>query len=319
MIDQKQPDSRYTMSRSPARRRARVTSALTLATLVILAAAIVACGDNGGSSPSSSTSATVTETPTAGTSPSPSPSPSPSATTTGTTRLSVYFLRGEYLGVAERSVPRTKAVAAAALRELCAGPSTFEQEAGLSSAVPEGTELRSVEIHDRVAAVDLSAEYATGGGSLSVMERIAQVVYTVTQFPTVDAVTFSINGEPVTSLGGEGVVVSSPQSRADWVDLEPAIFVESPGVGAVLSSPFVLRGSASVFEANFIADLLDAKGKRVVRSIMQASVGAPERGTFRKSIEFSTTAEGGELAVYEVSMEDGSHLNEVRIPVIFAP
>ena len=80
------------------------------------------------------------------------------------------------------------------------------------------------------------------------MARVAQVTYTLTQFPTIKAVSFKLDGRPVEALGGEGLVLHTPQSRADWRDFEPPIFVETPGVGAVLSDPFTLRGTASVFE-----------------------------------------------------------------------
>lgn len=230
----------------------------------------------------------------------------------------MYFLRGEKLGVAERRLPATKAVAAAAMRELCNGPTSAEKTAGLGTTVPTGTELRSVNIKNGVARVDLTSEFASGGGSLSMMARVAQVVYTATQFPTIKSVTFSLDGKPITELGGEGIVVATPQSRADWVEFEPPIFVESPGVGSILSSPFVLRGTASVFEASFLAELRDDKNKRIARVIMQASEGAPGRGTFRKSIAFKTSAKTGTLIVWDVSMEDGSRLDEVRIPVTFA-
>lgn len=230
----------------------------------------------------------------------------------------VYFLRGEKLGVAERRVPRTSAVATAALRELCAGPTGAEQEAGLGTTIPAGTEVLGISLKNGVATVDLSAAYGSGGGSLSMMARIAQVVYTLTQFPTVKSVSFALDGTPITSLGGEGVSVTPPQTRSDWVDFEPAIFVERPGVGAILSSPFMLQGTASVFEGSFQAELRDDRGRRIVRVTVQASEGAPGRGTFRKTVTFTTSAARGELVVYSLSMEDGSHQNEVSIPLTFA-
>jgi hypothetical protein len=230
----------------------------------------------------------------------------------------VYFLRGEKLGVAERQVPRTAAVARTALQALCGGPNAAEQAAGLGTAIPDGTELRGITVKDGAATVDLTAAYATGGGSLSMTARVAQVVYTLTQFPTVKSVSFALDGEPITTLGGEGVAVSSPQTRADWVDFEPPIFVEHPGVGAALGSPLLLSGTASVFEGSFQAELLDEAGTRIRRVTVQASAGGPERGDFRRLVRFTTTASAGELVVYSLSMEDGSRQNEVRIPVMLA-
>ena len=74
------------------------------------------------------------------------------------------------------------------------------------------------------------------------MARVAQVVYTLTRYPTVRSVEFLMDGEPVEALGGEGVVLDGAQTRADWRDFEPTIFVESPGVGAVVASPFTADG-----------------------------------------------------------------------------
>jgi len=302
------------MTRRSHRGRVRPLSILLLICAFALATLAGACNGGGEPTPTPTPTVTTTETP----SESPSAWPSPSPTAAGTTKVLVYFLRGEKLGVAERRVPATKAVATAALRELCEGPTAAETQAGLGTTVPDGTELLGVSIKDGVARVDLSSEYASGGGSLSMTARIAQVVYTATQFPTVKSVTFALDGTPVTTLGGEGIIVEKPQTRANWVEFEPPIFVENPGVGAIMSSPFVLRGTASVFEGSFLAELRDSSGKRIKRVVVQASEGAPGRGTFRTAVKFATSATKGTLVVWEVSMEDGSRRNEVSIPVTFA-
>ena len=46
--------------------------------------------------------------------------------------------------------------------------------------------------------------------------------------------------------------------------------------------------------------------------------GAPGRGVFGKAVPFCTSAQRGTLIVFDQSMEDGSRLDEVRIPVTFA-
>ena len=307
------------MPHIPRRRAALLWPTILAVSLMLLvagAAGMAACGGTGGAT-SSPTDTGNQVSPSA--SPSGSAAPSASPTAADTTAVRPYFMRGEKLGVAERQVPRTRAVAAAALTALCGGPTAAEQAAGLTSAVPAGTELLGVSIRDGVATVDLSGDFASGGGSLSMMARVAQVVYTVTQFPGVKSVDLRMDGEPLTTLGGEGLILEPGQERADWRDFEPNIFVERPGVGAVLSNPFVLSGTALVFEGAFMARLVDDGGRRVVSVPVQASAGGPERGDFRETIAFSTPAVGGSLIVYDESMEDGSRQDEVRIPVTFAP
>ena len=303
------------MNRCTPNRMTRGPSASLLVgvfAVAFAAALLAACGGSGGDSSSSpSPTVAVTVTPSA----SPSPTTAPTVTPSPTTTLSLYFLRGEELGVAERRVPRTTMPATAALTALLKGPSPAERAAGLTSAVPRGTRLLGLSIDGTTARVDLSAQFAAGGGSLSMQARVAQIVYTLTRFPTIRAVDFMLDGALVETLGGEGLMLQAGQTRADWRDFEPAIFVESPGVGAVLGSPFALSGTASVFEGSFQARLVDADGGELAGATIQASRGAPDRGRYRKSITFATTATKGELIVYSQSMEDGSRQNEVRIPV----
>jgi germination protein M len=285
---------------------------LCLLSALAAAAFVTACGGSGGSSsPTPTATVTVTTTPSA----SPS-SPSPSPTSGATTTLSLYFLRGEELGVAERRVPLTTKPATSAIKALIAGPTSAEQAAGLTSAVPSGTRLLGLSIAGTTARVDLSHEFAAGGGSLSMQARVAQIVYTLTRFPTVKAVDFMLDGALVETLGGEGLILDAGQTRADWRDFEPAIFVETPGVGAVLRSPFELSGTASVFEGSFIARLVGG-GRRLAEMPVQASRGAPGRGRFRESIAFQTDAAAGTVVVFDRSMADGSQLDKVRIPVTF--
>jgi germination protein M len=284
---------------------------LCLVTVVSAAAVLAACG---GSSPTPAATVTVTASPAASQSSAPSPSPS---TTVAPTNLTLYFLRGEELGVAARRVPQATKPATAAMEALLAGPTAAEKAAGLTSAVPSGSRLLGLSIDGTTARVDLSSRFAAGGGSLSMQARVAQVVYTLSQFPTIKAVDFLLDGSLVQTLGGEGLILDAGQTRADWRAFEPAIFVESPGVGATLSSPFTLSGTASVFEGSFAARLLDVGGGEIASATVQASRGAPGRGRYRESISFGTSATRGALIVYSQSMEDGSRQNEVRIPVTF--
>ena len=288
---------------------------IVVAVVAALALGVAACGD--GDEGTGEPTTEPTSEPTA--------SPSPTATVTAepggeTVNVLVYFLSGEKLATAERTLAATQAVARAAMDALCGGPNDYERAAGLTGSVPEGTEVLGINVKDKVATVDLSGEYASGGGSLSMMTRVAQVVYTLTQFDTIRAVRFHLDGEPVEAIGGEGIIVDSPQRRADWEDFEPVIFVERPGVGATIENPVVVSGRATVFEATIQLEVLDADDKPLAKGFTTATMGAPERGRFRERLAYAGpgTSEGFVIA-YEASMQDGSRLHEVRVPVFFAP
>ena len=61
----------------------------------------------------------------------------------------------------------------------------------------------------------LLAAFESGGGSTSMFVRLGQVIFTLTQFPAVESVRFSIEGRPVSVFSGEGIVIDHPQARAD--------------------------------------------------------------------------------------------------------
>ena len=232
------------------------------------------------------------------------------------TPLRVYFVRLERMGAAGRDVQATPAVGAAALRELLAGPTADDRSAGLASEIPSGTKLNGLTIDNGVATVDLSRAFQSGGGSTSMQLRVAQVVYTLTQFPSVKRVRFRIDGKPVAAIGGEGVVVDPPVGRAAFEDQTPAILVESPTPGSVVTSPLRVRGTANTFEATLNLRLLDASGKVLYDDFTTATSGSGTRGTFEQTIPFTISKDGpGTLVAYERSAADGSETNVVRIPV----
>ena len=261
-----------------------------------------------------SASSTSEETPTRGTTtatPRGVP-PEPEERTT----LRAYFLRGDSVAPVERQVPQTQAVARAALEELLTGTTDQEGGAGLTSAMPGGTRLLSVTVANGVATVDLSAEFLSGGGTLSVRARLAQVVYTLTQFPTVDAVTFRIEGQETTVFGGGGVVIPSPVSRDEFEDLTPAILLDSPAQGATVTSPVRLLGTANTFEATFRIAIFDAAGNLLADQFATATSGSGTRGSFDVSVPFTVATAGpGTIRVYESSAQDGSPINIVDVPV----
>jgi hypothetical protein len=116
------------------------------------------------------------------------------------TSFEVWLVRNGRLVEALRAHRPTQRVATAALRALLAGPTQAERAAGVTTQVPPATRLLGVVIARGVAHVDLSSDYESPAGSRALQLRLAQVVYTATQFPTVKAVRFSVDGAPVSTL-----------------------------------------------------------------------------------------------------------------------
>jgi germination protein M len=238
-----------------------------------------------------------------------------------TTTYEVWFALGDKLFVARRTQEATRRVGTAALEALLAGPSQDEAGASVTTAIPEDTQLLGLSVEDRVATVDLSSEFESGGGSLSMFLRLGQVVYTLTQFPTVDRVRFHLDGEPVNVFSGEGIVLDDPVTRKDYEDLLPIILVERPLVGERVSSPLEIEGSANVFEANVTIRVLDARGRELARTFTTATCGTGCRGDFSVAVPFTVRSEQrGMLVVSDDDADgDGRPQHEVQIPVTLAP
>lgn len=243
---------------------------------------------------------------------SPGASPSPAASPGGTTIVRAYFWLGGGEGSAGlvavlREVPATKAIATAAVNAALAGPTSGEAGRSISTAIPDGSQLLGLTVEGGVATIDLSSEFESGGGSASVLTRLGQVVYTLTQFPSVKSVVFQIEGETRTVFSSEGVVLDKPTTRADYVDLLPDIWVDRPAFGAAIGNPAHITGNANVFEATFRIAILDGGGAVLVDEMAMATCGTGCRGTFDEALAYTVSkAQYGTLRVYFGSAQDGS-------------
>jgi germination protein M len=256
-----------------------------------------------------------------------SPSEGPSTSPAGTTILRAYFfLEGAQGGAGIvpvlRELPATKGVATAAMTALLAGPNAKEQATTpkISTTIPAGTQLLGLSIANGVATVDLSREFESGGGSASVLGRLAQVVYTLTQFPSVKSVLFEVEGREVHAFGGEGAVLDGPVGRSDYESVLPNIFVDRPAWGAALGNPGRVSGNANVFEATFRITLLDGSGRQLVDQQAMATCGTGCRGTFDVTIRYDVPkAQYGTLRVWDGSAKDGTPQDVREYPVWLTP
>jgi hypothetical protein len=279
-----------------------------------------------GSSAPAATQPASTAQPSSGPSASTQPSapastatPAPSSQgTAAQVGLQTWFTRQGELFVTERTVPATSSIGTAALDSLLAGPTTTENSAGLSSQIPAGTQLLGLRIGSGTATVNLSPSFTEGATNSTMPLRIAQVVYTLAQFPTVTGVMFEINGQGVTVLGG--VPVQSPQTAAMYSGHLPAITVQNPAIGEQVTSPVTVSGTADVFEAVVSVRILDSAGHEIARTFSTASCGTGCRGDYSVPLSYSVAqAEPGTVEVFETSAKDGQPVNVQLIPVTLTP
>ena len=252
--------------------------------------------------------------PTPGSTGSPNgPSGSPAASPAGTTTVRAYFFLGSFTGNSGivpvlREVTKTSAVGAAAIRALIEGPNETELSASpaMYTSIPDGTQLLGLTIDGGTALVDLSREFEAGADVHEFDRRLAQVVFTLTQFPTVTAVRFQFDGGDPTSI----------YERSSFPILTPAIWVDRPAWGGVLGNPGRITGLANVFEAQFRVQVLDAAGHSLVDVPVTATCGTGCWGTFDVTIPYAVgSAQWGTLRVYDRSAKDGSkeHIVDYRV------
>lgn len=222
---------------------------------------------------------------------------------------------GPFLVAVSDTITSTGDTARDAVEALLDGPPAAAEAAEITTAVPDGTSLVDVSVgSDGVATVELSGEFDDGGGSASVLGRLAQLTYTLTAVDGVDAVLLMENGSVVETFSGEGVVLDGPMVRDDFLDAVPGILVETPAWGADVSLPFEATGVAAVFEAVFQAELL-VDGDAVFKPPFVMSNNGVGWGTFSFEVDADVDAPSVVLHVWELSARDGSVINERFVPL----
>jgi len=224
------------------------------------------------------------------------PTMAASASAAATTAVRIYLFQPDSAGgdahlvPVMRSVPLTRAVATAALRELLAGPAPDEN--GLLTMIPAGSQLLGITVDGGIASVDLTGTFESGGGSASMLGRLA----------------------------GEGVIVGAGLGRTAATGSLGPIFVDQPTWGGAFPTPGRVTGLANVFEAQFQVQVLDSQRRVIAEAPVRASCGTGCLGTFDVMVPYSVAAaQWGTLRVFDASPKDGAPIDIREYPVRLTP
>ncbi len=151
--------------------------------------------------------------------PTPSSAPAPSPTPQGE---SLYFLKMGPDGRLEPTPYQRELIAGstpltAVIRGLLMGPTIFEKNAGAITLIPNGTQLLSARVDKGTAFLSFSDEFTHNKMDLEGFAgQLKELVWTATQFPSVQRVQFLVNGQYRDSLGMDGLSIAIPLSRASF-------------------------------------------------------------------------------------------------------
>jgi hypothetical protein len=179
----------------------------------------------------------------------------------------------------------------------------FKVDSGLLRPTVEHVPQTTAVATAALGALGLAADVSIADGTATValdnatQDQAAEIVYTLTQFASVKRV----------DVGGRAGL-----TRDDFASYVPPILVESPAAGAEVPGTFHVSGTASVFEATLVVQLV-RNGKVILKQSVTASEGAPGRGTFDTTVQ----ATPGEVTVaaFSTSAADGTPQHEVDVPV----
>ncbi len=205
--------------------------------------------------------------------------------------------------------------AVAVMQGLLDGPTTLEKEIGFGTTVPAGTALRSVAVSGQTAVVDLSAAFGSGGGSLSMFLRVAQVVYSLTELPGVKRVEFMLDGLAVQALGGEGILVEGGVTRADFADLLPPVLLISPAPFETIRDTVMVRGNAA--ESIAALEILVTGRDGLILSQAAPRLQAPVDGrrAFEAVIAFSGQAARGAVILAWTNADGARQTLEMPVEI----
>lgn len=208
------------------------------------------------------------------------------------------------IAVGETRLTDKTDVERAALDTLLLGPSDVEKLNGQQSNIRRGTVVTSFVVDDKgVALVGFNRLFETA----KTRPQVAQVVFTLTQFPGIKKVQFLIDGQ---TNGATGVAA---QDRTDLNDMAPAVLMESPTLGATVPASFKMRGNAVAASGDtFAYKVLGPADAELVTGQVKVLASPGTRGPFLEPVKLPPGTKG------PVTIVTTGPKGEIRTPIIIS-
>lgn len=119
--------------------------------------------------------------------------------------------------ITPREIEKTNAPLTNTIKALLQGP--LNNEKNCMSLIPSGTRLLSASVKDGIATLNFSQDFEFGGiNADSYRAQLMQIVYTATEFSTVESVQFLIEGQRKEYMGSEElqIWIGSPYTRNNF-------------------------------------------------------------------------------------------------------
>lgn len=164
----------------------------------------------------------------------PAPDPAPAETVGATRTVAVtepqtrirtsrlYYIRVNDTGLiepiaVERQVSYVDAPLSATISALIAGPTREELSGGLLNLLPEDVVLLGAWVREGVAYLNFNESFRFNPlGVEGLLAQLQQIVFSATEFSTVERVQILIDGESIDYLSGDGIFVGRPIARSDF-------------------------------------------------------------------------------------------------------
>lgn len=138
----------------------------------------------------------------------------------GTVQTELYLIDKHGLVVPQTfQLPNTESIAKQALEYLVEGGPVQEMlPSDFRAVIPADTQI-SVDIHDGVATVDFSKEFADYAPE-DELKILQSITYTLTQFDTIDKVKLQLNGNPLTEMPVNGTPINGELTRNIGINID---------------------------------------------------------------------------------------------------